>query len=61
MKDQLKMIMVCLTNGKECKEDGFVAEVGKETHLFCCEDGFNQSVKDFTQHIDDDRKRYTNN
>lgn len=61
MEDQLTMIMVCLTNGKQCNEDGFVAEVGNVTHLFCCEDGFKQSVADFTQHLDDDRKHHKNN
>jgi hypothetical protein len=49
MNDKLKMIMVCLTHGGQCNEDGYVTDVGTETHLFCCEYGFKQSLEDFKE------------
>jgi hypothetical protein len=61
MTDKIKMIMVCLTHGEECDGEGFVADVGNQAHLYCCEDGFKQSLKDFADFEDKQRKSYRNN
>lgn len=58
---KLEMIMVCLTKGDKCEEDGFIAEVGKETHLFCCQHGFEQSLEDFREFDNQERKGHQNN
>ena len=44
---EIKMILVCETKGKKCKQDGFHATVQNEEHLFCCENGFIESMEDF--------------
>ncbi len=41
------MKKVCEHKGKYCLQDGFEAEVGNQTHKFCCEQGFEQSLEDF--------------
>ena len=43
----IKIILVCKTKGKQCDEKGFQASVGSEEHLFCCENGFKESLEDF--------------
>ena len=46
-KINTEIILVCATKGKKCDENGFHATVGNEEHLFCCENGFVQSLEDF--------------
>jgi hypothetical protein len=46
-----EIILVCKTKGKQCDEEGFHAQVGNEEHLFCCENGFKESLEDFKNAI----------
>lgn len=59
--EKLKMIMVRLTNGTDCDDNLFVVEVGEETHLFCCQKGFWQSLEGFKQSDQDERTDIHNN
>ncbi len=42
-----KMVMVCLSHGEKCDEKGYKSKVEIKNIIFCCEDGFIQSLKDF--------------
>lgn len=41
-----KIIQVCT---EDCGNNLFKTKVGKMTHTFCCEKGFQQSLKDFAK------------
>lgn len=42
-----EIILVCATKKKHCEEQGFHVTVGNEEHLFCCENGYKESIEDF--------------
>lgn len=42
-----KMILVCKTNGENCKEKGYEVKVGNQTHNICCEKGFEKTLNQF--------------
>lgn len=46
-----KMILVCLTKHKLCKQEGFKAQVGNQEHIFCCQKGFEKSLEDFKNQV----------
>lgn len=48
---KIKVIQVCKTKGLECTDEGFVQEVGDMVHLFCCENGFTQSLLDYQKFL----------
>ena len=37
----------CRTKKTECDDKPFSATVGNQDYIFCCEKGFNKSLKDF--------------
>lgn len=44
-----KIVQICDIN--KCDKKPVTIEVGNVTHLFCCQKGFEQSVKDFAKTI----------
>ena len=51
MSNKGKMICVCRTNGTPCADEGFKAIVKKTEYIFCCQKGFETSLKDFSKLI----------
>ena len=48
---KLEMVSVCETHGVNCGKPGYVQDVGHKTHLFCCKNGFIQSLLDFQESL----------
>jgi len=48
---EIKMIKVCETQGEDCECEGFVQQVGSQTHLFCCQDGFVKSLEAYQKFL----------
>ena len=50
-KTTTKMLLICETKGNHCNQDGYRYKVGNVVNLYCCKQGFFDSLADFKRSI----------